>query len=99
MRVQVIGISVLLCLAALAIGCGGDDDGGGGGGGGEPIRIGGIFDLSGPTSDVGVAYANGIKDRVEQLNAEGGVEGRKIELISDDYAYEVPQAVQLYSRL
>lgn len=98
MRVQVIGISVLLCLAALAIGCGGDDDGGGGGGG-EPIRIGGIFDLSGPTSDVGVAYADGIKDRVEQLNAEGGVEGRKIELISDDYAYEVPQAEQLYSRL
>jgi branched-chain amino acid transport system substrate-binding protein len=46
-----------------------------------------------------VAYANGIKDRVEQLNAEGGVEGRKIELISDDYAYEVPQAEQLYSRL
>ena len=32
-------------------------------------------------------------------NAEGGVEGREIELISDDYAYEVPQAEQLYSRL
>jgi branched-chain amino acid transport system substrate-binding protein len=99
MRVQVSGVSILLCLAVLAIGCGGDDDGGGGGGGGEPIRIGGIFDLSGPTSDVGVAYANGIKDRVEQINAEGGVDGRKIELISDDYAYEVPQAEQLYSRL
>jgi branched-chain amino acid transport system substrate-binding protein len=98
MRVQVIGVSVLLCLAVLASGCGGDDDGGGGGGEG-PIKIGGIFDLSGPTSDVGVAYADGIKDRVAQVNAEGGIEGRKIELISDDYAYEVPQAEQLYSRL
>ena len=77
MRVQFIGLSVLLCVGALAVGCGGDDDGGGGGGDG-PIKIGGIFDLTGPTSDVGVAYANGIKDRVEQLNAEGGVEGRKI---------------------
>jgi branched-chain amino acid transport system substrate-binding protein len=94
MRIQVIAVTVLLGL--VAIGCG-DDDGGGGGDG--PIKIGGIFDLTGPTSDVGVAYADGIKDRVEQANAEGGVEGRNIELISDDYAYEVPQAEQLYSRL
>jgi branched-chain amino acid transport system substrate-binding protein len=94
MRIQVIAVTVLLGL--VAVGCG-DDDGGGGGDG--PIKIGGIFDLTGPTSDVGVAYADGIKDRVEQANAEGGVEGRNIELISDDYAYEVPQAEQLYSRL
>jgi branched-chain amino acid transport system substrate-binding protein len=97
MRIQVIVVTALLCIAALAIGCG-DDDGGGAGGDG-PIKIGGIFDLTGPTSDVGVAYADGIKDRVEQINKEGGVEGREIELISDDYAYEVPQAEQLYSRL
>ncbi|MGH2802161.1 MAG: ABC transporter substrate-binding protein, partial [Thermoleophilaceae bacterium] len=74
-------------------------DEGAGAGGSGPIKIGGIFDLSGPTSDVGVAYADGIKDRVAQVNEEGGVEGREIELISDDYAYEVPQAEQLYSRL
>jgi branched-chain amino acid transport system substrate-binding protein len=97
MRIQVIGVTALLCIATLAIGCG-DDDGGGAGGDG-PIKIGGIFDLTGPTSDVGVAYADGIKDRVEQINKEGGIEGREIELISDDYAYEVPQAEQLYSRL
>jgi len=97
MRIQVAGVAVVACLATLAVGCGGDDGGGAGDGG--PIRIGGIFDLSGPTSDVGVAYADGIKDRVEQLNAEGGVDGREIELISDDYAYEVPRAEQLYSRL
>jgi branched-chain amino acid transport system substrate-binding protein len=94
MRIQVIAVTVLLAL--VAVGCGDDDEGAGGEG---PIKIGGIFDLTGPTSDVGVAYADGIKDRVEQANAEGGVEGRNIELISDDYAYEVPQAEQLYSRL
>ena len=100
MRIQLAGVAVMACLAILAGGCGGDDDeGGGGGGGGEPIKVGGIFDLTGPTSDVGVAYADGIKDRVDQVNREGGVDGREIELISDDYAYEVPQAEQLYSRL
>src|SRR5687768_9132759 len=97
MKFLLTGVTVVLCLGALTTGCGGDDDGGGGGDG--PIKIGGIFDLSGPTSDVGVAYADGVKDRAEQVNAEGGVEGREIELISDDYAYEVPQAEQLYSRL
>jgi branched-chain amino acid transport system substrate-binding protein len=99
MRIQLGGVAVMACLAMLAGGCGGDDDEGGGGGGGEPIKVGGIFDLTGPTSDVGVAYADGIKDRVDQVNREGGVDGREIELISDDYAYEVPQAEQLYSRL
>jgi branched-chain amino acid transport system substrate-binding protein len=97
MRIQLAGIAVAACLVMPVVGCGGDDGGGAGDGG--PIKIGGIFDLSGPTSDVGVAYAEGVKDRVEQLNKEGGVEGREIELISDDYAYEVPQAEQLYSRL
>ncbi|MGH2801577.1 MAG: ABC transporter substrate-binding protein, partial [Thermoleophilaceae bacterium] len=75
MRIQVIGVAVLLGLGTLATGCGGDDEGAGAGGEG-PIKIGGIFDLSGPTSDVGVAYADGIKDRVAQVNEEGGVEGR-----------------------
>jgi branched-chain amino acid transport system substrate-binding protein len=97
MRIQLTALAVAACAVTLAVGCG-DDDGGGGGGDG-PIKIGGIFDLTGPTSDVGVAYAEGIKDRVQQANDEGGVEGRKIELISDDYAYEIPQAEQLYSRL
>jgi branched-chain amino acid transport system substrate-binding protein len=98
MRIPVTVLAVLLCVVGALVSACGDDDGGGGGGDG-PIKVGGIFDLSGPTSDVGVAYADGIKDRVEQVNQEGGIDGRKIELISDDYAYEVPQAEQLYSRL
>lgn len=96
MRTQIAVLGVTLGIAAFAAGCGGDDEAASGE---EPIKIGGIFDLTGPTSDVGVAYADGIKDYVDQLNAEGGIEGREVELISDDYAYEVPLAEQLYSRL
>jgi branched-chain amino acid transport system substrate-binding protein len=96
MRRHLAVLGTTLGIATFGAGCGGDDDGASGD---EPIRIGGIFDLTGPTSDVGVAYADGIKDHVEQLNADGGIDGREIELISDDYAYEVPQAEQLYSRL
>jgi branched-chain amino acid transport system substrate-binding protein len=70
----------------------------GGGGGGEAIKVGAIFDLTGPTSDVGTPYADGLKDYVAWKNAEGGVDGRDIELISADYAYAVDQAEQLYSQ-
>ncbi len=75
----------------------------GGGNGGEtdanaPIKVGAIFDLTGPTGDVGTPYGEGIKGYVEWLNANGGVEGRQIELISADYAYKVDQAEQLYTQ-
>ncbi|MFN3742329.1 MAG: ABC transporter substrate-binding protein [Anaerolineales bacterium] len=64
----------------------------------EPIKVGAIFDLTGPTADVGTPYAEGVKGFVEWLNSRGGVEGHPIELISADYAYKVDQAEQLYSQ-
>ncbi len=72
------------------------------GGGGEseaaPIKIGAIHDLTGPTSDVGTPYAEGLKGYVAWLNANGGINGHPIELISADYAYKVDQAEQLYTQ-
>ena len=75
--------------------CGG---GGGGADGNEPIKIGAIFDLTGATGDVGTPYSEGVKGYVEWLNAQGGVEGHPIELISADYAYKVDVAEQLYTQ-
>jgi branched-chain amino acid transport system substrate-binding protein len=67
-------------------------------GGNEPIKVGAIFDLTGATGDVGTPYSEGVKGYVEWLNAQGGVEGHPIELISADYAYKVDVAEQLYSQ-
>lgn len=64
-----------------------------------PIKVGGIFDLTGGTADVGVPYADGVKDFVAYINEKGGVNGRKIDLIWADYAYKIPQAEEIYSRL
>ncbi len=72
--------------------------GGGGGGGAEAIKIGAIHDLTGPTSDVGTPYAEGLKAYVEWANANGGISGHPIELLSADYAYKVDQAEQLYTQ-
>jgi len=70
----------------------------GGGGGDEPIKIGAIFDLTGPTSDVGTPYSEGVKNFVSWYNEQGGVDGRPLELISADYAYKVDQGEQLYTQ-
>jgi branched-chain amino acid transport system substrate-binding protein len=103
-------VRVLLLAFALVAGgaaCGGDDEDGGEEGGGEatveatgePIKIGGIFDLTGATADVGTPYAEGVRAYVDFVNEDGGIEGRTIELTSEDYAYDVARAEQLYSRL
>jgi branched-chain amino acid transport system substrate-binding protein len=62
----------------------------------DPIKIGGIFAITGPTSDVGADYAQAAKDATAYINANGGVNGRPIELIANDYAYKIPDAVSLY---
>ena len=64
----------------------------------EPIKIGGIFDITGPTSAVGKDYAQAAKDAERYINENGGVNGRKIQLIANDYAYKIPEAVSLYKQ-
>ncbi len=65
---------------------------------GEPIKIGAIFDLTGATADVGTPYSKGQIAYIDWRNANGGVAGRPLQLISQDYAYEVPRAEELYTQ-
>ncbi|MFM9927523.1 ABC transporter substrate-binding protein [Variovorax sp. H27-G14] len=52
------------------------------------IRIGQSAVFSGPAKDFGVDYRAGIKLYFDRVNKSGGVNGRKIELISYDDAYD-----------
>ncbi len=65
----------------------------------DVVRIGGIFDLTGATSDVGIPYANGVRDAVKYINSLGGINGRQIELIDEDYGYNIERGKTLYTRL
>lgn len=47
----------------------------------EPIRIGFLGSLSGPSADLGEAGRNGTLLAVEEINARGGIGGRPIELL------------------
>jgi len=63
------------------------------------IKVGGIFDLTGVTADVGKPYAQGVQDAVAFVNEHGGINGKMIKLIGADYGYKIDQARALYKRL
>ncbi|RIK17197.1 MAG: branched-chain amino acid ABC transporter substrate-binding protein [Acidobacteria bacterium] len=95
-------ISLVAAVAAASLGlsaCGGGGDGGDGGDdAGAPIKIGIIADLTGATGDVGTPYNEGMLAYIDYRNADGGIDGHPIEAMSNDYAYEVPKAEQLYKQ-
>jgi branched-chain amino acid transport system substrate-binding protein len=65
----------------------------------QEIKVGGIFDLTGITSDVGKPYAQGVRDAVSWVNQNGGINGKKIRLVDVDYGYKIPEAVAAYKRM
>ncbi len=65
----------------------------------QEVKVGGIFDLTGITSDVGKPYAQGVRDYVALTNSKGGINGKEIKLIDVDYAYKIPEAVSAYKRM
>ncbi|GBE28365.1 leu/Ile/Val-binding protein precursor [bacterium BMS3Bbin03] len=62
------------------------------------IKIGAIFDISGPTGDVGWQYADGVRDYFKWLDQNGGIDGVKIDLKWTDYQYKIPQAISAYKK-
>ena len=65
----------------------------------QEIKVGGIFDLTGITSDVGKPYAQGRARLRGAHQRQGGVNGKKIKLIDVDYGYKIPEAVSAYKRM
>ena len=60
------------------------------------IVIGTHQDLSGPIKVWGVPVSNGMKMAVEEINAAGGINGRKLRMILEDNGYDPKRAVPGY---
>src|SRR5262245_31802375 len=56
-------------------------------------------DLSGVAATYGVSSSNAAKMRFEEINAAGGIHGRKIRVVVEDQGYQVPKAVQACNKL
>ncbi len=63
------------------------------------IEIGTHSDLSGILAIWGVPHVNGMRMRIDELNAAGGVHGRTIEFVVEDSQYQVPLSVKAVNKL
>ncbi|MDO8705902.1 MAG: ABC transporter substrate-binding protein [Sulfuricaulis sp.] len=63
------------------------------------IVLGVVTDLSGPVASVGAPKRDGMILAVEEINAAGGIHGRKIKLVVEDMAYDPKRAVLATQKL
>ncbi|MFH0241718.1 ABC transporter substrate-binding protein [Streptomyces sp. HK10] len=98
-------------LALIATGCsskaGGDDSGGTGADGvrtdkgvtDDTIRIGALTDMTGVYASLGKSVTQAQQLYIDQINADGGICGRKLELTVRDHGYDAGKAIPAYTEL
>jgi len=65
----------------------------------DEIRIGTIQDLSGPLAGFGKQSRNGMQLAVDEINEQGGINGRKLKLYVEDSGYDPKKAVLAAQKL
>ncbi len=50
-------------------------------------------------SHAGTPYAKGIQGAIRSINANGGINGKQITALVEDYGYQIPRAVAAYKKL
>ncbi len=65
----------------------------------DPIKIGAILPLTGSGASYGVWMKGGTEMAAEEINAAGGIAGRKLEVLYDDHAADASKAVSAMRRL
>ncbi len=109
---RLVAATTVLTLTAFAGACGAggrddEDDGDGGGGGGasdvgvteDSIKIGGTFPLTGVAAPGYSEIPTGAKAYFDHVNANGGVNGRKIEFVVKDDGYDPTKTSSLTDEL
>jgi branched-chain amino acid transport system substrate-binding protein len=90
-------------LTGILSGCGSKEDGSGskedGSAGGDTIKIGLNLELSGGVASFGTSIAKGVELAVEEINNDGGVDGKEIELIKVDNKSESSEATNAAIKL
>lgn len=66
---------------------------------GDTIKVGFIGPKTGSVAQYGTAAANGIELAVKEVNANGGISGKQIELISYDNKGDASESINLFNRL
>jgi branched-chain amino acid transport system substrate-binding protein len=64
-----------------------------------PIKIGALFAVTGPASFLGEPERNTAQMVIDEINAAGGIKGRKLQLVAYDTQGDATKAVQAANRL
>jgi branched-chain amino acid transport system substrate-binding protein len=98
-------LALVLACALAAAGCGGKTAGGGDAPGPPPtpvpdrIRIGAVIALTGVSGPYGLSAYNGMSVAVEEANAAGGIDGRRVELVVQDTRSDLEETRRVVHRL
>ncbi len=65
----------------------------------EPIRIGFLGNISGRGADLGIAGRDGVQLAIERINQQGGLDGRRIELLVKDDLQDAETAKKMVEEL
>lgn len=92
-----LALALLLVVAFTLAGC----SGGNGAGDAEEgnIKIGVFGPTSGPVAAYGTAVAESVKLAAEEINANGGIDGREIEIFDYDTKADKTEAINIYNKL
>lgn len=63
------------------------------------VKIGTHSDLTGPAALFGIQSVNGAQMRFDEVNAQGGIHGRRIEFIVEDSQYDVSRSLSAANKL
>lgn len=87
-------------LATLVAACGSGSSGQSGGGGSKsPILIGAPFALSGDEASIGQAGLGSAKQYVARINSQGGIDGRKLQLVPLDTKTDLTTGILAIKKL
>ncbi len=96
-KLLIAGISVLSVFAVAACGDSGTDSSKSGGE--EAIKMGVGGPLTGPNAAFGAQLRNGAVQAVEDINAAGGINGKKISLVFEDDVSDPKQGVSVANKM
>ena len=82
-------ITVVICMVLLLAGCANRK---------ETIRLGATFPLTGNVASFGINAMNGIQLRIDEVNEQGGVNGRLISVDFQDDQNSIRDAVSIFNR-
>lgn len=95
------GVLVTAAVSTLLVGCNGGSSSGGSGasGGDDKIKVGVLFSLSGSSAVTEKGMANAAMLAIKEINESGGINGKKIEPVQEDYASEPSTAATKAKKL